>query len=83
MAKESLTSYLTRLITEKGRDVEDIIQIEGQIGLTWKHLIDFLEEYPEYHNNVIHTICCIDFKNGDVFHYLTHLANGMVKATQG
>lgn len=79
----SMTEYLTALITEKGHSVEDEIKIEGQFGLTWQHLIEFIETQPSYHSDIKSTLCRIDFVYGDVFHYLTHLANGMIAATQG
>jgi hypothetical protein len=57
-------TYLTTLIEEKGTDLHDEIGLDGHIGLTWAMLVDFK----------------IDFLNGDVFHYLRHLAEGMVAA---
>ncbi len=75
-----MKKYLTTLIEEKGKSIDDEIQIEGHIGLTYEMLIDFIEEQKQYHKQIKDTLIKIDFKNGDVFHYLNHLANGMVKA---
>ena len=76
--------YLTNLITEKGRDLEDEIGLDGQIGLTWGMLVDWIAEAAKpYHGQIRKTLVMIDFKNGDVFHYLRHLAAGMVEATTG
>jgi hypothetical protein len=75
-----MKKYLETLITEKGRDLEDCIDLEGHIGLTWQMLIDFIAGCPEYHSEIRKMLVKIDFCNGDVFHYLTHLARGMVAA---
>lgn len=75
-----MKKYLITLIEEKGKSIDDEIQIEGHIGLTYEMLIDFIEEQKQYHKQIKDTLIKIDFKNGDVFHYLNHLANGMVKS---
>ncbi|MBT26682.1 MAG: hypothetical protein CML60_09850 [Rhodobacteraceae bacterium] len=76
----TITNYLTTLITEKGASIHDEINLPGHFGLTWETLINFVEQCPEYHNQIRTTLVKIDFQAGDVFHYLTHLAQGMVKA---
>jgi hypothetical protein len=78
--KNLMRTYLENLITEKGRSLEDNIELEGHIGLTWNMLIDFIVDAKEYHEQIRTMLVKIDFKNGDVFHYLTFLADGMVKA---
>ena len=75
-----MKTYLETLIEEKGHSTEDEINIEGHVGLTWQMLIDFIQEMPQYHNDIRTTLVKIDFKNGDVFHYLNFLAVGMVKS---
>lgn len=76
-----MRNYLEALITEKGVDLEGEIKIDGHIGLTWQMLVDFIvEQAVEYHGEIRKTLVKIDFLNGDVFHYLTHLANGMLAA---
>ena len=75
-----MRTYLTNLITEKGRSLDDAITIEGHFGLTWQMLVDFVAEAREYHNQIRTTLVKIDFCNGDVFDYLTHLAKGMLRA---
>lgn len=76
-----MKTYLENLITEKGVSLEDEIVIEGHLGLTWQMLVDFIVPMTEYHGQIRSTLVQIDFKNGDVFHYLNHLANGMVQTT--
>lgn len=75
-----MQTYLKNLITEKGTDLDTVIEIDGHFGVTYQMLIDFIVSVPEYHATIRRTLVKIDFKNGDVFHYLNHLAHGMVQA---
>lgn len=75
-----MQTYLKNLITEKGVDLEADIGLDGHIGLTWQMLIDYIAEAREHHATIRRTLVAIDFRNGDVFHYLRHLAAGMVAA---
>ena len=75
-----MKTYLTNLITEKGTDINTEIQLDGHFGLTYEMLIDYIVGATQYHNQIKTTLTKIDFLNGDVFHYLDYLANGMVKA---
>lgn len=76
-----MRNYLEALITEKGTDLEADINLDGHFGLTWQMLVDFIvEQAPEHHASIRTTLVKIDFLNGDVFDFLTHLAKGMVKA---
>ena len=77
-----ISNYLTTLIEDKGRSVEDEINIDGHFGLTYQMLIDFIQVHSSYHKNIKDTLVMIDFKNGDVFHYLDHLAAGMVASVE-
>lgn len=72
--------YLKTLIEEKGRDLDDEIKLNGHIGLTYGMLVDYIHEAKEYHKTIRKTLVMIDFGNGDVFHYLDYLAEGMVEA---
>lgn len=73
-----MRTYLENLITEKGTDLEDTINLEGHFGLTYQMLVDFIVNMREYHKQIRKTLVAIDFQNGDVFHYLDYLAKGMV-----
>jgi len=75
---KKMKQYLKTLIEEKGKELDTEIQIDGHFGLTYEMLFDFIEQMPEYHEQIRKTLVIIDFKNGDIFHYLTHLANGML-----
>ena len=73
-----MKTYLTRLIEEKGKSIDSEIQIEGHFGLTYEMLINFIENMPEHHESIKTTLVKIDFMNGDVFHFLNHLTEGML-----
>lgn len=73
-----MKKYLQTLIEEKGKSLEDEINLDGHFGLTYQMLIDFIENANEYHAQIKKTLVMIDFKNGDVFHYFNHLAEGMI-----
>jgi len=75
-----MKTYLETLITEKGVELDAEIGIDGHIGLNWQHLIDFIAQMPKHHQSIRTTLVKIDFQNGDVFHFLRHLANGMIAA---
>ena len=76
----NMKNYLTTLIEEKGTSIDTEIQIDGHYGLTYEMLIDYIEGATEYHAQIKTTLVKIDFLNGDVFHYLDFLANGMLAA---
>ena len=75
-----MKTYLENLITEKGVDLDSEIKIDGHFGITYSMLVDFICKQELYHNQIRTTLVKIDFMNGDVFHYLNYLANGMVKS---
>jgi hypothetical protein len=75
-----MKTYLETLITEKGVDLESNITIDGHFGITYQMLIDFISEAKDYHQQIKTTLVKIDFMNGDLFHYLQHLAVGMVNS---
>lgn len=73
-----MRNYLNALIEEKGRSLDDSINLDGHFGLTWEVLVDFIDANPDHHEAIRCKLVAIDFHNGDVFHFLTHLAKGMV-----
>lgn len=75
-----MKKYLKTLINEKGIDLDTEIKIDGHFGLTYEMLVDYIHSATEYHAQVRKTLVIIDFKNGDVFHYLDYLAKGMIEA---
>lgn len=75
-----MRTYLNNLITEKGQNLDSTINLDGHFGLTYGMLVDFICDAKDYHSQIRTTLVKIDFMNGDVFHYLNHLAEGMVKS---
>jgi hypothetical protein len=74
-------NWLETMISEKGVDLETDIQIQGHIGLNYNVLIEFLNSLPKHFQAQIkQKLVTIDFMNGDIFHFLKHLANGMIAA---
>jgi hypothetical protein len=81
---QNLTTYLTNLITEKGHSTDDAVVREGHFGLTWQNLIEFCESVnPQDKQQIITTCTKIDFLNGDVFHFLNYLVDGMIQSMHG
>ena len=75
-------TYIYVLLSEKEIDCEQwLLEDKGHIGLTIEMLIEFI-----YQNNIniIEEIESmfrrIDFKNGDIMHYVNFLAESMVKS---
>jgi hypothetical protein len=48
--------------------------------LTWADFVNFIGVVSEPHEATRSPLAKIDFMTGDVFYYLTHLANGMLSA---
>lgn len=73
--------YLKTLITEKGRELDDIIEVEGPSGtniMPLGVLVDSIDAAPKSEQLAIKTnLVKIDFANGDVFDYLKHLARAI------
>lgn len=80
----AIRNYLTALITEKGKEMDQEINIEidgvSHFGITYETLVGYIASAFDYHKQITKTLTQIDFKNGDVFHYLDYLATGMIKA---
>lgn len=81
-----MKDYLETLIEEKGRETSELIQFEedkykGHI-MAWDVLIEFIDNHPQFHEDIKNTLTIIDYKNGDVFDYLRNLAKGMIEATK-
>lgn len=77
---KEMRTYLTNLIAEKGKNLDDSLNIDGHFGLTYQSLVDFILTMPTYFKSIRETLVKIDFMNGDVFHYFNHLGNGMIKS---
>ena len=79
-----MRNYLEALITEKGRELDQEIEIvidgTSHFGITYETLVEYVAAAHEYHQQIRNMLVKIDFKNGDVFHYLDFLAKGMIAA---
>lgn len=75
-------SYIETLLEEKDIDLGTwLLEDEGHIGFTIEMLIKFVYSMPDATvQEVENTFRKIDFINGDVMHYVTFLAKGMVEA---
>ena len=78
-----MNTYLTNLIEEKGKSLETPVEIEGHFGMTLANVVEFICSLPlEVQKDCRNKLVYIDFKNGDVFHFLDYIANGMAKLTE-
>lgn len=74
-----MSKYIEQLLQEKGISKEREIEIEGHIGLTLENVVEFVENMPKVMQEKIKaTLVQIDHKNGDVMHFFTYIAKGMV-----
>jgi len=75
--------YLEILLEEKNISSEtNLLENEGNFGLTIQMLIDFIYSMPvNIRKQVENTFRKIDFMNGDVMNYINFLAKGMVKSS--
>ena len=80
-----MRNYLNTLIEEKGLDLEaTVIEVEGKDwGMNFIPLgcvIDYImTSGNENQKQVRNTLTKIDFHNGDVMHFFTHVATFMAK----
>lgn len=78
-----MKSFIEKMLEEKGIDIEQDIELEGHIGLTVQMVIDFACSMPKaVQAQVRNTLSRIDFMNGDVMHFINHMAKGMVESVQ-
>lgn len=74
-------SYIEVLLKEKNISLDTcLLENEGYINLTIELLIEFIYSLPkDIILNIENTFRMIDFKNGDVMHFINHIATGMVE----
>ena len=77
----SFNNWIDTLLDEKGIDQEMIIEVDGASGLNIMPLevvVDAIKATTSSEQHAIkNALCYIDFKNGDVLHYLKHLAQAI------
>ena len=76
-----MKKYLKNLITEKGRSLDEALRADqGHINLNWHVVIEFICNLPaNIKKDIRNKLVVIDFKNGDVFHFLNYIVDGMIK----
>jgi hypothetical protein len=77
----TFTKWINTFIAEKGIDRESRLEVEGPSGtnsIPVGILIDAMVSAPGHEQAGIKTMVVrIDFVNGDVLHYFTHLAQAL------
>ena len=73
--------WLDTLIEEKQIDTETVIEVEGDWGTNFMPLeivVDAIKSAPANEKAAIKdTLVKIDFVNGDIIHFFTHLAQAI------
>ena len=76
-----MNSYINRLIKEKGIDTSQRVLVEGASGVNsipLQFVIDGINNTGEVEKKAIRDMLVkIDFHNGDITHYLKHLAQAL------
>lgn len=79
----NIANYLELLLTEKGitNDIENDMNVDGHIGLTFKMQIDYIAAADAAtQKTILNNFTKIDFLNGDVKHFWDYITTGMLKA---
>ncbi len=81
-ANRAFGKWLDTFLTEKGIDREETLEVEGKMyGTNWMPisvLVAAIKVAPKHEQDAIKSMLVkIDFKNGNVRHYLTHLAKAI------
>ena len=78
---EIMKEYLTTLLSEKNIDLDQDLEIEGPSGINFMPLsmvIDAIDNAnPDHQKKIKNTLVKIDFLNGDVMHFIKHLAQAL------
>ena len=78
-----MKNYLNALISEKGLNTETIIEVEGSYGTNFIPLSVVIEHILIANSTekaqIKNTLVKIDFHNGDLMHFFTHLAQAIAK----
>lgn len=75
-----MTTHLEIMFKEKGIDIDQDLDIEGQINLTTRNVLELIYNCPEsIQQKIVNTFMKIDFANGNVMDFIIYLAKGMAK----
>lgn len=77
----SFNKWIDTFLSEKGIDSEELLEAEGPLGMNYipvGALVSSIKGSNEKNQKEIKAIMVkIDFKNGDVRHFLKHLAKAI------
>ena len=80
---KKFNNWLDTFLSEKGIDLDQPIFVEGESGLnfmTVENIVEFMKVTSSGEQKAIkNTFVMIDFKNGDVLHFIKHLAQGVAQ----
>tara|TARA_R110000803_G_C11739021_1_gene290756 strand:+ start:267 stop:515 length:249 start_codon:yes stop_codon:yes gene_type:complete len=80
---KKFNNWLNTFLSEKGIDLDQPINVEGESGLnfmTVENIVEFIKVTSAGEQKAIkNTFVMIDFKNGDVLHFIKHLAQGVAQ----
>tara|TARA_R110002124_G_scaffold73015_5_gene195993 strand:- start:2765 stop:3001 length:237 start_codon:yes stop_codon:yes gene_type:complete len=78
-----MKNYLNTLISEKGLNLESIIEVKGSSGTNFIPLAVVVEHIlitsETEKKQIKNTLVKIDFHNGDIMHFFTYLAQAIAK----
>lgn len=76
-----MRKYLETLLEEKNINLETSLEVRGQSGINFmsiENVVDAIVAAPRSEQTKIKNILVqIDFKNGDVLHFIKHLAKAL------
>ncbi len=77
----AFNSWIDTFLSEKAIDMEKIIEVEGNSGTNYipvNIVVDAMKATSDDEKKAIKaTFVKIDFNNGDVMHFITHLAKAI------
>ena len=79
----NFTTWLNTFISEKNIDIEQVLEVEGESGTNWIPVECVLEAIKSAskaeQQGIKNTLVAIDFKNGNVLHFIKHLAQAIAQ----
>ncbi len=77
MTKKAFAKWIDTFVAEKGIDLDERFNVVGASGVNsmdYRLIINLAKDAPAHEQAAIkHKIVAIDFRNGDVKHFLRHL----------
>jgi hypothetical protein len=80
---DNFNQWFDTFIQEKNIDLSDCFEIEGPSGtnhFSYEVIAELIKISPQHEKkNIKNVLVMIDFRNGDVKHFLKHLAKAIAK----